>query len=115
MKQTILNFLASHDRNNVVSGPIIQWLIASVIGVISYSFTRYLSVTIPEDKILLVSGALTIFIKERLSAWVAINMQSGVKDLQRKINAAGVAEEIPVDGVPGPVTIQAQKETLEAK
>lgn len=114
MKQTVVNFLASQDRDNVVSGPIIQWAISAAIGSLVYASTKWLGYAPPEDKLLLVSGAIAVFLKERLSAWVASHVQAGVKDMQRAINTAEVAEPLKVDGVPGLLTIQAQAETIAA-
>jgi len=114
-KQSIVQFLASQDRNNVISGPAIQWMISLAVGGIVYFSTRWFGYAPPEDKLLIASGLVAAFLKERLSAWVAFHIQVGVKDMQRAINNAGVAEEIPVDGVPGKMTIAAQGETIAAQ
>jgi len=115
MKQTLIKIFATQDKGHILSGAIARWLGGVIGGGLVWLGAQLPIFAMTPETVGIVSGFSGFATQILISDWVQRNTKEGVKEMQEVINAAGIAEPIPTDGIPGPVTIQAHINTVAAK
>lgn len=109
MKNSIINFFATR-QGGMFSGIVARYIASAIVGALAWTALK-LGFDFDIETQAALTGGISALSLALLNDWVLSNVSKGTQEIQQVLNAAGVADTLKTDGVPGEATIKAARDT----